>query len=212
LGWSRGFSADVAPGEGLALTIQKETEMERGKKLVSIICIFGMVVTASLGAGCATEGQREAAIGAGAGALLGGLANMHGSWGATALLGAGIGAGVGYLIGNEKDKEEAERRQRATEEELIPLAGTTWQVISIVPKSRRPHMSIVSHFGHDGTVVTTKTNMDGRVEKTTERYRIVGSTLILSTRDYVENAKFKIDGNKLYIDYGNGSAVLQRVS
>ena len=186
--------------------------MERGKKLVSIICIFGLVVTASLGAGCATEGQKGAALGAGTGALIGGLANMHGSWGATALLGAGVGAGIGYLIGNEKDKKDAEKRGRATEEELIPLAGTTWQVISIVPKPQKPHKSAVSYFSHDGTAITTKTDMDGKVETTTERYRIVGSTLILSTPDYVENAKFRIEGDKLFIDYGNGSAVLQRVS
>ncbi|MDA8239897.1 MAG: glycine zipper domain-containing protein [Nitrospiraceae bacterium] len=186
--------------------------MKRGKKLVSIICILGMVVTASLGAGCATEGQKGAAIGAGAGALIGGLANMHGSWGATALIGAGVGAGVGYLIGNEKDKKEAERHGRATEEELKPLAGTTWQVISVEPKPGKRHRSVISHFRHDGTAVTTKTDMDGKVEKTTEQYRIVGSTLILSTPNYVENAKFRIEGDKLFIDYGNGSAVLQRVS
>ena len=60
--------------------------------------------------------------------------------------------------------------------------------------------------------MTTKTDMDGKVEKTTEQYRIVGSTLILSTPNYVENAKFRIEGDKLFIDYGNGSAVLQRVS
>ena len=64
----------------------------------------------------------------------------------------------------------------------------------------------------DGTVLTSKTNMDGKVETTSERYRIVGSTLILSTPDYVENAKFRIEGDKLFIDYGNGSAVLQRIS
>jgi hypothetical protein len=192
--------------------MRKETEMKRGKRLVSIICIFGMVVTALLGAGCATEGQRGAAVGAGTGALIGGLANMHGSWGATALLGAGIGAGIGYLIGNEEDKKAAEKREHATEEELWPLAGTTWQVISIVPKPRKSRKSVVSYFTHNGTAVTTKTNMDGKVETTTERYRIVGSTLILSTPDYVENAKFKIEGDKLFIDYGNGSAVLQRVS
>ncbi len=184
----------------------------KSRRFISIICIFAMVVTASLGAGCATEGQRGAAIGAGTGALIGGLANMHGSWGATALLGAGVGAGIGYLIGNEEDKRAAERRGRATAEELRPLAGTTWQVISIVPKPRKEHKSVVSYFSHDGTAVTTKTDMDGRVETTTERYRIVGSTLILSTPDYVENAKFKIEGDKLFIDYGNGSAVLQRVS
>lgn len=192
--------------------MRKEKEMKRGQKLVSIICILGLVVTASLGAGCATEAQKGAALGAGTGALIGGLANMHGSWGATALLGAGVGAGIGYLIGNEEDKKAAEIRGRATEEEMRPLAGTTWQVVSIVPEPQKTHRSVVSSFRHDGTAVTTKTNMDGKVETTTERYRIVGSTLILSTPDYVENAKFKIEGDKLFIDYGNGSAVLQRVS
>ena len=137
---------------------------------------------------------------------------MHGSWGATALLGAGVGAGVGYLIGNEKDKKEAAKRQYATEEELRPLAGTTWQVISIEPKPRESHKSVVSHFGQDGIVLTSKTNMDGKVDTTSERYRIVGSTLILSTPDYVVNATFKIEGDRLFIDYGNGSAVMQRVS
>ncbi len=185
--------------------------MKRSMSLVSIVCILALLLTTTL-TGCATEGQRGAAIGAGTGALIGGLANMHGSWGATALLGAGIGAGVGYLIGNEKDKEMAARRQRATEEELMPLKGTTWQVVSVTPKPREHHKSVVSHFRHDGTVVTTKTNMDGRVEKTVEQYRIVGSTLILSTPDYVENTTFRIDGDRLFIDYGNGSAVLQRIS
>lgn len=184
--------------------------MKRGMSLVSIVCIVAMVLATTL-SGCATGGQRGAALGAGTGALIGGLANMHGSWGATALLGAGIGAGVGYLIGNEKDKEYAAKRRRATEEELRPIEGTIWQMVSVTPQPKEHHKSVVSHFRRDGTVVTTKTNMDGRVEKTTERYRIVGSTLILSTPDYVENAKFKIEGDRLFIDYGNGSAVLQRV-
>ena len=186
--------------------------MKEGRKLVSIVCVLTLVLTVSLGTGCATKGQTGAAVGAGTGALIGGLANMHGSWGATALIGAGIGAGVGYLIGNEEDKKDAARRQQATAEELRPLAGTTWQVVSIVPKPQRHHKSIVSHFRHDGNVVTTKTNMDGRVETTTEQYRIVGSTLIIYKPDYVENTRFTLEGNKLIIDYGNGSVVMQRVS
>jgi hypothetical protein len=208
----RSFFIDRYHEEGYVITMRKEAEMERGRKLVSIICIIGLVVTASLGAGCATEGQRGAATGAGAGALIGGLANMHGSWAATALIGAGVGAGIGYLIGNEKDKKAARERGRATEEELRPLSGTTWQMISIEPQPEKSHKSVVSYFSHNGSAITTKTDMDGKVETVTERYRIVGSTLILSTPDYVVNAKFKIEGDKLYIDYGNGSAVLQRVS
>ena len=185
--------------------------MKRGMSLVSIVCIIAMVLAATL-TGCATEGERGAAIGAGTGALIGGLANMHGSWGATALIGAGIGAGVGYLIGNEKDKEDAARRQRVSDEELMPLKGTTWQMVSVEPQPKEHHKSVVSHFRHDGTVVTTKTYVDGTTVRETERYRIVGSTLIIYKPDYVENTKFKIKGNRLTIDYGNGSAVLKRVS
>ena len=186
--------------------------MKKEKTLKRTARILVACISLALFSGCATQAQTGAVTGAGAGALIGGLANMHGSWGATALLGAGIGAGVGYLIGNEQDKQDAARRQAVSEDETRPLAGTTWQVISVVPKPKHDYKSVVSHFRHDGHVVTTKTNMDGRVETTTERYRIVGSTLILSHTDYVENARFQIDGDKLIIDYGNGSAVLQRVS
>ena len=192
--------------------IGKEKEMEKYKKTVSIICTAAMLFALSLGAGCATKGQTGAAAGAGAGALIGGLANMHGSWGATALIGAGVGAGVGYLIGNEQDKKDAQQRQVIREDETRPLGGTTWQVVSIVPKPEKVHKSIVAHFRPDGTVVTTKTNMDGDIETLHEQYRVVGSTLIIYKSDYVENTKFSVEGNTLVIDYGNGSVVLQRVS
>ena len=174
---------------------------------VLVVCL-----TFSLGGGCATKGQTGALVGGSTGALIGGLANMHGSWGATALIGAGVGAGVGYLIGNEQDKKDAQQRQAVREDETRPLGGTTWQVISVVPKPEKSHKSIVAHFKHDGTVVTTKTDMNGYVETLHEKYRIVGSTLIIYKADYVENAKFSVEGKKLIIDYGNGSVVLQRVS
>jgi hypothetical protein len=169
-------------------------------------------VSLLFGAGCATKAQTGAAAGAGAGALIGGLANMHGSWGATALIGAGIGAGVGYLIGNEQDKKDAAKQRQAAEAELRPFAGTTWQVISINPKPKKEHKSIVAHFRTDGVVVTTKTDMNGKVVTTEEKYRVVGSTLIINKPGYVENTRFKIEGKKLVIDYGNGSVVLQRIS
>jgi hypothetical protein len=186
--------------------------MIKTKTFLRGLCIGAVTFTLLFAAGCATKGQTGALTGAGAGALIGGLANMHGSWGATALIGAGVGAGVGYLIGNEGDKKDAMKRQKASEAELKPLEGTTWQVISINPKPKKDYKSVVAHFRPDGSVVTTKTNMDGKVETTSERYRIVGSTLIINKPDYVENTQFKIDGNKLIIDYGNGSVVLQRIS
>ena len=187
--------------------------MKKFSKGMRIICVI-VTICFSLAAasGCATKGQTGALAGAGAGALIGGLANSGGSWGATALIGAGVGAGVGYLIGNEQDKKDAENRQKSTEAELKPLAGTTWQVISINPKPEKVYKSIVAKFKRDGYVVTTKTNMEGDIETVTEKYRVVGSTLILNKPDYVQNMQFKIDGKKLIIDFGNRSAVLQRIS
>ena len=187
--------------------------MKKFSKGMRIICVI-VTICFSLAAasGCATKGQTGALAGAGAGALIGGLANSGGSWGATALIGAGVGAGVGYLIGNEQDKKDAENRQKTTEGELKPLAGTTWQVISINPKPEKVYKSIVAKFKRDGYVVTTKTNMEGDIETVKEKYRIVGSTLILNKKDYIQNMQFKIDGKKLIIDFGNRSAVLQRIS
>jgi uncharacterized protein YqgC (DUF456 family) len=191
--------------QGGGQTMKTEVFLER--TIVAVVTL-----TLLFGAGCATKGQTGAAAGAGAGALIGGLANMHGSWGATALIGAGVGAGVGYLIGNEQDKKDAEKRKNAAEAELKPLAGTTWQVISINPKPKKEYKSVVAHFRTDGHVITTKTDMQGKVITTNESYRVVGSTLIINKPNYVENTKFRIEGNKLIIDYGNGSVVLHRVS
>ncbi len=177
-----------------------------------IVCVLAIFFASLLVSGCATKGQTGALTGAGAGALIGGLANMHGSWGATALIGAGIGAGVGYLIGNEEDKKDAQKRQAVREDEIRPLAGTTWKVISVTPEQDKPYKSVVARFRTDGVVVTTKTNMEGNVETIHEKYRVVGSTLIIYKPDYVENTKFTIEGEKLIIDYGNGSVVMQRIS
>jgi hypothetical protein len=172
--------------------------------LVLVVC-FAFLWTSA----CATKGQTGAAIGAGTGALAGGL--IGGSW-TGAAVGAAVGGGLGYIIGNEQDKKDTAQPQKATEEEMKPLAGTTWQVISINPEPKEDYRSIVSHFRPDGQVVTTRTNMDGNVQTVIEWYRIVGSTLILSQDDYVQNYKFKIDGDRLILDYSNGSTVLQRVS
>jgi hypothetical protein len=185
--------------------------MKNGMRWMVGMVVVLAVVTLVFGAGCATKGETGALTGAGVGALVGGLANMHGSWGATALVGAGVGAGVGYLIGNEEDKKDAERRQGIREDETFPLTNTTWQVISMEPESKKSYRSTISYFRADGIVVTTKTFYDGRVETDNERYRIVGSTLIINKPDYVINARFRIEGDRMILDTGRHSIVMQRV-
>ena len=181
----------------------------RFKNNIVIAIILCLIL--SIGAGCATKGKTGALTGAGVGALVGGIAAGSGSEWAGALIGAGVGAGLGYVIGNEQDKKDAQKRQQATEAELRPLSGTTWQVVKALPKPDKAYKSYIAYFRPDGMVVTTKTFEDGRVERDTERYRIVGDTLIINKQDYIINAPFKIDGRQLFMDTGKRSVVLQRV-
>jgi len=182
--------------------------VKASKKVSLIVCTITVSLTTIVNSGCATKKQTGALGGAGVGALIGQVAGR--STEAT-LIGAAVGTGVGYLIGNEMDKKDAKNRQKVVEEETKPLANTTWQVTSIVPKPDRPVKSLVAHFKPDGTVVSTRTFEDGHVETANERYRIVGDTLIINQDNYVINARFKINGNQMIANTEKHSIILTRV-
>ncbi len=172
--------------------------------------VFCIIVSAVMvvGSGCATKGQTGALAGAGVGALIG---QAIGGDTAATLIGAGVGTGVGYLIGNNMDKKDAQSRQTVLEEETHPLANTTWQVTSIVPKPEKPVKSLVAHFKPDGMVISTRTFEDGHVETASERYRVVGDTLIINQDDYVINIRFSITGNQMIANTEKYSVVLTRL-
>ena len=174
------------------------------------VCLGILCIVLLFGAGCATMDKSEmgAVGGAGVGALVG-QAIGHNTAGT--LIGAGVGVGLGYIIGNEVDKSDAKKRQKVTQEEVQPLANTTWQVVSITPRPKKHYQSMVTRFNQDGTVTTTTTLANGKVETDNESYRIVGATLVINKPNYVINSRYRIDGNKMYMDTGDHSIVLQRV-
>jgi len=73
------------------------------KKMITIL----LVVAVSLGlifvAGCESDAQTGALIGAGVGAIAG---QAIGGDTEGTLIGAGVGAAGGYMIGNEQDKKK----------------------------------------------------------------------------------------------------------
>jgi hypothetical protein len=168
-----------------------------------------MLVLAVAVVGCASQGQTGALGGAGLGALLGQV--IGGSTEST-LIGAGVGAGLGYIIGNEMDKADAQSRDKATAAELMPFSGTSWQLVSANPQPDRKVRTMVARFDHDGNLNSTMGYEDGAVETSSEKYRVVGQTLIVNKPDYVVNARYKIEGDQLYVDTGKRSLVLARVS
>ncbi len=77
------------------------------RKLMILACAAGLIATTPTDSFAAkhhwSRKAKGAAIGAGAGAVVGGVA--HGGKGAA--IGAAAGAGTGYLIGRHKDRKAA---------------------------------------------------------------------------------------------------------
>ena len=79
------------------------------RNVILISMMLAVLVPGSLFlAGCESDAQTGATIGALAGAGIGALAG--GDTEAT-LIGAGVGAGAGYMLGNEGDKKKAATEQ-----------------------------------------------------------------------------------------------------
>jgi len=150
--------------------------------------------------------------GAGLGAIAGGLIGGHGS---DALIGAAVGTGIGYIVGNESDKKKAQEMSaqspKGTHSETGPFAGTTWRLQDWSPKSGKEEWKSKSFtFGKDGWVTTSTTHKNGRKATERENYRVVDNTLIVNKGDYLVNYRFAIQGDQLTVDNSKGRAILKR--
>ena len=73
------------------------------KKLIIILLVVAVSLGLAFVAGCESDAQTGALIGAGVGALAG---QAIGGDTKGTLIGAGVGAAGGYIIGNEQDKKK----------------------------------------------------------------------------------------------------------
>lgn len=167
-------------------------------------------VPLSVLAGCATKGRTGALAGGGIGAVIG---QATGRSTEATLIGAAVGTGIGYIIGNEMDKEDAQRlsKDESAPIDNAPLAGTAWQVTSLAGERKREFESMVIEFGPSGRVISTTTDKNGGVIRADERYRVVGTTLIVNKPGYMINARFRLSDNELIIDADDFRAVLRRL-
>jgi uncharacterized protein YcfJ len=163
----------------------------------SLLVTTALVLAGLAAPGCATNKQTGALAGGGLGAAIGGAA------GGTkyAVIGSAAGAGVGYLIGNKKDKEEAENieqqnaaNKRAAElhSQVGNLGGTRWNVVKLTPEPETPYVLKVIQFDNDGHVTSTTTAPDGDETTWRENYRVVGNTLIVNRKGVLVNVRFTI--------------------
>ena len=73
------------------------------KKMITILLLVAVSLGLVFVAGCESDAQTGALIGAGVGALAG---QAIGGDTEGTLIGAGVGAAGGYIIGNEQDKKK----------------------------------------------------------------------------------------------------------
>lgn len=176
--------------------------------------VAAILIAAVAGSAAAqTSGtKRGMAWGAGLGAIAGGIIGGHGS---DALIGAAVGTGIGYIVGNESDKKKAQEMSaqspKGTHTETGPFGGTTWRLQDWSPKSgKEVFKSKTFAFGKDGWLTTHTTNKDGHKTSDRENYRVVGDTLIVNKGDYLLNFKFAIQGDQLTVDSEKVRAILKR--
>ncbi len=174
-----------------------------------------VIVSLVASAGCETPGQFGALAGGGIGALAG---QAIGRDTERTLIGAAVGTGIGYVIGNERDKQRVQEISQRSKEhgythtEVSPLGGTRWQLVELsstvhVP----PYASKFVEFRPYGRVITTTINLDGSVDIVDERYRVVDDTLIVNRPGYLVNTSFGIVGDRLLLTAGGFGAVLNRI-
>ena len=183
--------------------------VKKSSKMKSFV-IYGICACFLLSLiGCQSNTGTGVLVGAGLGQLIGGDTKAT-------LIGAGIGAGAGYIIDKSKEKKAAQEKPVAqsyadSTPAPTPLAGTKWNVVSLVMENKPQYESITVEFRPDGIVETTRSEPGGTKTITQEKYRILENTLIIHKADYIVNATYSLHGNELIVNTEKFRAVLQRI-
>ena len=201
-----------------------------------IAFVLAGTITLGLLTGCgSTSAQRGltggAATGAAASWLLGGSSRNV----ATAAL---IGGGLGYILGNETDKADAQAQasaERARYEHSrvtsnpstvqMPanpnsLVGTSWRILSYAgdkPQKQEISSAVIT-FSTNSKVTTLAVLPDGRTDTWVDNYRLVAPDILIVTgtdpqtgEADVLNATYSIQNGQMVVVAPDRRLVLQRV-
>jgi len=107
------------------------------KTLMTILVVIAVGLGSAIFVGCESDAQTGAAIGALAGAGVGQLAG--GSTEST-LIGAAVGGGAGYMLGNEQDKKKAAADRESIRQEMntvmVKVTNSNGSIIQVPLKKQ----------------------------------------------------------------------------
>lgn len=203
--------------------------IRRHRERLALVVLLLIAVPLTSGCG-SNRAQRGATTGAGIGAL------ASAALGGNMVTGALVGGGLGYIVGNENDKRDAEAQaaaerqaraaSRVTEDRATaavpgrvnPLVGSTWQVVSLVSEADHPEYSgLVVTFPTNSKMTTLALLPDGSSDSWVETYRLVADVMVISGtdpssgEDYVVNARFSIESGEMILVAQDFRAVLREV-
>jgi len=85
------------------------------KSFITILVIITVSLALAFVAGCESDAQTGAGLGALAGA---GIGQLAGGDTESTLVGAAVGGGAGYMIGNEQDKKKTKAEMESVRQEM----------------------------------------------------------------------------------------------
>ena len=101
---------------------------------------------------------------------------------------------------------------KAPAPQLGPFPNTKWRMTSIVPKPAKPFKTMSLSFQADGNVMETTEYPDGKVETSTNKYSVLGATLLISKPGNNTNMRYRIDGKTMLVDTGVYSIILEQMN
>lgn len=103
-------------------------------------------------------------------------------------------------------------KESASTKETEPLGNTRWRITNVRPSVVNLFKGTEFSFERNGILLESSELPNGTIYTDTHRYRVIGSTLVLTKDGHTAAGLFRIEGNTLNFDADDYTLTLERVS
>jgi hypothetical protein len=103
-------------------------------------------------------------------------------------------------------------KESASTKDTEPLGNTRWRITNVRPSFVNLFKGTEFSFERNGILLESAELPNGTIYTDTHRYRIIGSTLVLTKDGHTAAGLFRIEGNTLNFDADDYTLTLERVS
>jgi len=103
-------------------------------------------------------------------------------------------------------------KESASTKDAEHLGNTRWRITNVRPSVVNLFKNTEFSFERNGILVESAELPNGTIYTDTHRYRVIGSTLVLTKDGHTAAGLFRIEGNTLNFDADDYTLTLERVS